>query len=260
LERPASGVASLAKRRVRLLGLELANVSLDEAVRLVFERARSSAPTRICFVNAHCMNIAAVDPEYREVLATSELVFADGVGMRLAGRLLGDPIADNVNGTDMFPALCAALAGSELSIFLLGARPGVAEQVGDWVAANHPGVTVAGCLPGYFGEHQIAQVVATIRASGASILLVAMGVPQQELWIRDHQAECGVPVALGVGGLFDFYSGRVRRAPVWMRRCGLEWAFRLLQEPGRLWRRYLVGNWLFVGRVLLERFGSSRPS
>lgn len=238
---------------VRLLGLAIANVTLDEAVDLLVSRVRLRVPTRVCFVNAHCVNVAASDARYRRCLAAADLIFADGTGMRLAGRIMRSPIVDNVNGTDLFPRLCGALTKGGARLFLLGAEPGVAEDVATWIRDRYPHLDIVGTRHGYESIEQADETVATIRDSRADILLVAMGVPKQELWIHEHLGECGVPVALAVGGLFDFYSGRARRAPLWMRRLGIEWLFRLCREPRRLWRRYLIGNWMFVGRVWATR-------
>src|SRR5581483_2598296 len=139
---------------------------------------------------------------------------------------------------DMFPRLCETLSGTGLGIYLLGARPGVAAAVADWVKAHHPQTEVKGFRDGYFKPEEEPEVIRQIAASGASVLLVAFGAPRQDLWIRRHLRQTGVKVAMGVGGLFDFYSGRIPRAPVWMREIGAEWLYRFIQEPRRMWRRY----------------------
>jgi N-acetylglucosaminyldiphosphoundecaprenol N-acetyl-beta-D-mannosaminyltransferase len=219
-------------------------------------------PAQACFVNADCVNqLAGADGDaYHEVLSRARFVFADGSGMKLAGRILGQPLRDNVNGTDLFPRLCASLneSANTHSLFLLGGRPGVAEGVRDWIRETYPSVAVAGLRHGYFDPGSIDEVLAEIRASGARILLVAFGAPRQDLWIREQLPKLDVALAIGVGGLFDFYSGRLPRAPRWVRRLGMEWSFRLLREPDRLWRRYLLGNPIFVARTLRERFGPTR--
>lgn len=241
-------------RRIELLGIPLDNLTMAEAVEAILDRLDSPAPQQVCFVNADCVNLACRHPEYLDVLRCADLVFADGVGMRLAGIALGKRIRENVNGTDLFPHLCAALQRTGKSIFLLGARPGVAEGVCRWIERHYPRVAVAGCEHGYFSADQEQAVIQTVADSGADVLLVAFGAPRQELWIRRHLDALGVKVAIGVGGLFDFYSGRIPRAPGWMRRIGLEWLYRLAQEPGRLWRRYLLGNPRFLLRVAQARW------
>ena len=201
-------------------------------------------------MNADCVNIAASDETYRNRLAAMDWVFVDGIGMRIAGRLLNQPVRGNVNGTDLLPRLCAALATHGRSLYLLGGRPGVAEAAADWARTRYPGLRIAGTRHGYFGADDTDSVVAEIHATRPDVLLVAMGVPIQEAWMERHASATGATVTLGVGGLFDFYSGRIPRAPVWMREIGLEWVYRLMQEPGRMWRRYVIGNPLFLRRAL----------
>lgn len=239
----------LIPERLELFGLSLWNVSLDRAVAEIVRLARGTEPRQICFVNADCVNLAQSRPDYRRLLAEAHENLADGIGMKLAAQAAGCSLRQNLCGTDLFPALCHALEGSEVGLFLLGARPGVAEAVAAWVAEHYPGTPVRGWHHGYFTPAEEPAVLAEIRASGAEILLVAFGAPRQDLWIHQHLARTGVRVALGVGGLFDFYSGRIPRAPLWVRELCLEWAYRLYQEPRRMWRRYLGGNIRFLIRL-----------
>jgi N-acetylglucosaminyldiphosphoundecaprenol N-acetyl-beta-D-mannosaminyltransferase len=234
---------------IEIRGLRLLNLALEDAVAAIESAVLGGSQTRVAFVNADCVNIAANDETYRQRLAAMDWVFVDGIGMRIAGRLLNQPVRDNVNGTDLFPQLCEALARHGRSLYLLGGRPGVAEAAADWARTHFPGLHIAGSHDGYFAAGDTGLVVAGIRETRPDVLLVAMGVPLQETWIAHHATATGATVTLGVGGLFDYYSGRIPRAPLWMRRLGLEWLFRLLQEPGRLWRRYLVGNVVFLARI-----------
>lgn len=233
-------------------GIRLVNLALDEAVAAIDAAIMAKSPTRIAFVNADCVNIAATDADYRQNLADMDWIFVDGIGMRIAGKMLQQPVRDNVNGTDLFPKLCASMAQQKQRLYLLGARPGVAEAVGHWVNTHHPGVNVVGTQDGYFNQDTEQQVLSEIRAARPDVVLVAIGAPRQETWINQHIAATGASVVIGVGGLFDYYSGRIPRAPLWMRRFGLEWLFRLSQEPARLWRRYLIGNGLFMYRIVLR--------
>jgi N-acetylglucosaminyldiphosphoundecaprenol N-acetyl-beta-D-mannosaminyltransferase len=240
---------------IEIRGLRLLNLALEDAVAAIESAVLGGSKTRVAFVNADCVNIAANDKTYRDRLAAMDWVFVDGIGMRIAGRLLNQPVRDNVNGTDLFPRLCEALARHGRSLYLLGGRPGVAEAAADWARTRFPGLQIAGSRDGYFGADDTDAVVAEIQKTRPDVLLVAMGVPVQEAWMAHHAAATGATVTLGVGGLFDYYSGRIPRAPLWMRRLGLEWIFRLLQEPGRLWRRYLIGNVVFLARIGRDWFG-----
>jgi N-acetylglucosaminyldiphosphoundecaprenol N-acetyl-beta-D-mannosaminyltransferase len=247
------GKAADTADRLEVSGVPVDNRTLAESLETIVAALDGAAPRQVCFVNADCVNIAARDPAYKAALGAADLVLADGIGMKLAGRILGRPIRQNVNGTDLFPRLCARLAESGRGVFLLGARPGVAEAVREVLAARHGDGLVRGVRDGYFEPGEDDDVVAQVAASGADVLFVAFGAPRQDLWIRERLPRLGVRVAIGVGGLFDFQSGRVRRAPVWMREVGLEWMYRFAVEPRRMWQRYWVGNTVFLARVLAER-------
>ena len=252
------GVAS-APPEITILGIRMDNLTMAEAIERVFALARGTRPRQVCFVNPHCANVACREPSYREALDSADLNLIDGIGIKIAGKLLRREIRQNVNGTDLFPRLLSALQGTGEGVFLLGGQPGVADAVRRWAEENHPGATICGTRHGYFTPGEEEAVVAEVAASGAAILLVAFGVPRQDVWIARNLAALKVPVAMGVGGLFDFYSGRIPRAPQWMREMGLEWVFRLLQEPGRMWKRYLVGNLVFLSRVLREKVTGRVP-
>lgn len=239
--------------KIELFDIPILNVSRTEAVRYLMTSLASDEARQVCFVNAHCVNVSKKDPLYMQVLQNADTVFADGAGMGIAAKVLGKPLRDDVNGTDLFPILCQALQNSPYQVFLLGGEPGVAEKMARRVGEQFPGLQTCGTRDGYFDPSSSVQIAEQIRASGAELLLVAMGVPKQELWIAEHLQNLGVKVAMGVGGLFNFYSGTIPRAPYWMRRAKLEWLHRLYREPGRLWRRYLVGNILFLLRLFGER-------
>ncbi len=247
------GVA-LAPDRIRLMGIPVDNLTMDEAITEIMRCARSATQTQLCFVNADCVNIAYRDADYRELLTHAGFVLADGIGVKLAGRILNCNIRQNVNGTDLFPLLCGVMEKEGVGLFLLGGKPGVPDDVAKWIARSYPNLRVRGLRHGYFTEAETEAVTRQIRDSGAEILLVAFGVPKQEKWIREHLPATGVKIAMGVGGLFDFYSGRIERAPAWVREIGMEWFFRFVQEPRRMWRRYFVGNFVFLCRVLGRRF------
>ena len=244
---------------INVLGIAIDNVLMDEAIASIMERLDGEGPSQVCFVNADCANIACRDEEYRGVLGRADMVFADGSGLNIGARILGRRIRGNVNGTDMLPILCEALSGTGKGLFLLGARPGIADLVRDWICEQYPDTIVNGLHHGYFGPDE-EEIIGQIRGSGASILLVAFGAPRQDVWIAERLDRLGVKVAVGVGGLFDFYSGRIPRAPRWMRRFGIEWCYRFYQEPARLWRRYVVGNPLFLLRVLGQWMRGARVS
>jgi len=244
--------AATAPDRVDILGIRVDNFTMDEALQFILDSAVGSAARQLCFVNTDCINKSVREEKYRNLLHKSDAVLADGIGIRIAGKITRREIRQNVNGTDLFPLLCQRLQRSELGLFLLGARPEVVGAIAEWVNKTHPGVRIKGYRDGYFDATQEAAVLQEIDDSGAEILLVAFGSPRQDLWIAEHLPQLAqVRIAMGVGGLFDFYSGRIPRAPQWMRELSLEWVYRLYQEPGRMWRRYLLGNVVFLSRVVI---------
>lgn len=196
-------------------------------------------PKFFAFVNAHCLNLACEDAAYAAILKSCDCVWPDGTGVRMAGRRLGFPVPENVNGTDLFPRLTGR-------VFLYGAATGVAERAAENIRAQHPQMTVVGTADGFGDERAVIDAVNRVRPD---ILLVAKGVPRQEKWIGAHLGELKCGCAIAVGGLFDFVSGRIPRAPLWMRRLGIEWLYRLKCEPMRMFRRYVIGNPLFLWRL-----------
>ena len=206
----------------------------------------------VFFVNAHCVNVAARDPHYREALAGADCVFPDGAGVAIAGRLLGHPVPANLSGTDFVPALLAQPGLAGRRVFLLGSRPGVAEAAAARLKARIPGIAIVGTHHGYFAEGKEEEILRRLNLSGAEILLVGMGVPRQEAWLARCRDQLRVDVAFAVGALLDFLAEVVPRAPLWMRRCRIEWVHRLALEPRRLWKRYLLGNPAFLLRILAE--------
>jgi exopolysaccharide biosynthesis WecB/TagA/CpsF family protein len=237
---------------VWLLNIHLINSGRDEALNWLCDRLECGTPARIAFLNAHCANISARDADYRKALESAHAVLADGSGIALALRLKGHRLAANLNGTDLIPALCKRIANSRHSVFLLGGKPGIAEAAADALKSIAPGLKIAGTHHGFFGETGEAAVINAINASRADIVLVAMGVPSQDLWLHRNAARMSATLTFGVGGLFDFLSGRIPRAPLWLRKAGLEWTYRLYQEPGRMWRRYVLGNPEFVARAAVD--------
>ncbi len=249
-----------APDHVTILGITINNVTMAEAIDEMVRRLDGDMGFQICFVNADCANMAYRDAGYREVLRNAPYVLADGIGLKLAGKMLRSDIKQNVNGTDLFPRLCSALEGTGKRVFLLGARPGITDAVRDWVAEHAPGAVVCGVHHGYYSAEEEPDVIRRISEAGADLLLVAFGAPRQDEWIAQHIGDTGAKVAMGVGGLFDFYSGRVARAPQWMREIGMEWLYRFIQEPGRMWKRYFVGNFVFLLHVVLQKLGRSAPT
>jgi len=248
---PETGPTGAGLREV--MGLRFWDTPLPAAAHFLVQAAVTGQRLQVYFVNAHCVNVAARDSRYAQLLQSAPFLFADGAGMALAARLAGAALHNNVNGTDLFPRICAAAAAASVPLAFLGSRPGVARQCATVMERDYPGLRVVWVADGYLSAAAEAQKLAELNTSGARLLFVAKGVPTQEHWIAEHATRIAVPVILGVGALFDFYSGAVPRAPPMLRRLRMEWAYRLAQEPRRLFRRYVLGNPEFVARALLWR-------
>jgi exopolysaccharide biosynthesis WecB/TagA/CpsF family protein len=236
----------------RLFGLDVASVPMQQAVDWLCMRLERGDRTHVAFLNAHCVNVAAAQADYRAVLEAADVILPDGSGLALAARLCGVRLAANLNGTDLVPQLCARLAAAGHSVFLVGGKPGIAEAVADQLRRCYPKLRIVGTQHGYFPPDDEARVITEINASGANVVLAAMGVPLQETWLHRVGPRLAATMRIGIGGCFDFLSGSIPRAPVAMRRLGCEWVYRLYQEPLRMWQRYILGNPAFVVRATLH--------
>jgi exopolysaccharide biosynthesis WecB/TagA/CpsF family protein len=241
-----------------VLGLRVHMVQEAEALARIERMHEHGPPSYVSYVNPHTANLAYGDPAFRSAVAGAQLRLPDGFGLRVAARRQGVPVPAILNGSDFNAAVLRRAAARGWSVFLLGARPGIAARAGERLQRRIPGLQLAGAHHGYFDDAEAHAVADRVRASGASVLMVALGQPRQEHWLERHLPATGVRVGLAVGGFLDFAAGEVRRAPPWMNRAGLEWTFRLAQEPTRLAHRYLVGNLAFIWRVC--RAGTPRPT
>ena len=242
-----------------LFGVNIDNVSMREALDKIMSslkrpvQTKLQQPTTFAFVNADCANKYYENEQYQKTLNTFSAVFADGIGVKIAAQLSGQRLKENVNGTDMFPRLCKHLDASQKRIFLLGAKATVIEKVAKKLAKEYPGIVIADYVDGYsYNDNQTA-LRKRINQAKADILFVAMGAPRQEDWIRANKSCLNVSTMIGVGGLFDFYSETVARAPEWIRELSMEWVWRLAVQPLDKGRRYLIGNPLFLTRALINR-------
>lgn len=235
-----------------LFGIPLAGLSLGGAV----ERVRDAIETRqrlvIGVVNAAKVVNMGRDAELRESVLASDLILADGFSVVLASRLLGKPLPERVAGIDLMHAILDEGSRRGYRVYCLGATEDVLAAVRREIGRQYPGVRIAGSQHGYFGDADEASVADDIRRSAADVLLVAMTSPKKERFLGRWGATLGVPVCHGVGGSFDVLAGKVRRAPAIWQRLGCEWLYRVVQEPGRLWRRYLVTNTLFLMLLSIE--------
>lgn len=238
--------------RPLIVSARVDNLSIPEALDAIFAPADGRSRV-VHFVHPHALNLASDDPHLRACLDSADLVLPDGVGLRLASLVLGVSLRDNLNGTDLLPLLCRRAAAEGRPLALVGAAPGVAGDCARRLQEDFPGLRIPILSDGFLSPEQSGQLASRIAALHRPLVLVAMGSPLQEAWIWRHLASLPGVTALSVGGLFDFFAGRVPRAPWLWRELGLEWLFRLRCEPRRLARRYLLGNPLFLLRALRQR-------
>jgi N-acetylglucosaminyldiphosphoundecaprenol N-acetyl-beta-D-mannosaminyltransferase len=247
-----------APESVRLLGVRITPLSMDEALSRADRFIAEGSPHMIVTSDASGVVAAQDDAELRAIMDEADLVTADGQGVVLAARLLNVPVRERVSGVDLVQRLCELATAHGRSVFLLGAQEGVAEDAAAKLQAAVPGLAVAGTQDGYFRPEQEPEIIAHIRDACPAVLFVAFGIPRQEKWIRAHLDELAVPVCIGVGGSFDVISGRLKRAPAWMRKCGLEWLFRVTQEPRRLPRLKALPRMAWLALRELVRGGAER--
>lgn len=240
-----------------ICGIGVANLTQDEAISFIDRLISDRGPHYAAVVNAAKIVTATRDAALKRALLEADVVTADGMSVVWASRLLGHALKQRVTGIDLFERLVERAARRGWSVYFLGASEESVRRLTERFKKLYPNLPIAGWRNGYFDRSESEAVAEEIKASGAELLFVAMGSPAQERWIASNLASSGVRFAMGVGGSFDHISGLARRAPLWMQRNGLEWFYRLMREPRRLWRRYLFGNgafaWLVVRQRLLDR-------
>ena len=235
-----------------ILGVDVWAATCASAVSEIQRVIDDGQHRKLSFLNAHGANIAHGDPLYCATLKQFT-VLSDGIGLDLGARLLyGAAFPENLNGTDFVPALLSRLQGSK-KVALLGARPGVADLAAQKFSENHPHHEFMVIRDGYFDESELPKILDNLKSHRPDILLVAFGNPRQEMWIAENCTGEHASICAGVGALFDFMSGVVPRAPQWMIRWRIEWLYRLVLEPRRMWRRYVVGNPLFLMRIARQK-------
>ena len=248
--------------RVELGGVLVDQVDLPAALERIRGFLWSGSPHQIVTVNLDFLSIAGRDARFRDTINGADLAVADGMPLVWVSHLKRQPLAQRITGVELVSEASRLAAATGHGVFMLGAAPGVAAAAARRLAARYPGLQIAGIYSPPFGPlapHENERIVRTIRDAAPGFLFVALGAPRQDLWIRTHLERLCVPVAMGVGCVFDLLAGVVRRAPVWMQRAGFEWAFRLGQEPGRLWRRYFVDDLPLLGRLVLASLRSAGP-
>lgn len=242
---------------INILGVQVHPLTVDQLHEELAQLIETDAHAEVLHVNVHGMNLSADNPWLRDYLNQAEIVFCDGAGIILGARILGQHIPERITYADWMWQLAEFAAARGYSFYFLGAKPGIAQTAADRMIERFPELKIAGVRDGYFnkdnGHPDNEAVLADINAARPNILIVGMGMPMQERWLLDNWSRIDANIALTGGAVFDYISGDLKRAPTWMTDNGLEWLGRLLIEPRRLWQRYIVGNPVFLARVIRER-------
>jgi N-acetylglucosaminyldiphosphoundecaprenol N-acetyl-beta-D-mannosaminyltransferase len=242
---------------IKLLRVRIHTLSLFELLNIVTQTILTGRKILIAYVNVHGINLAHKFPWFQQFLNTADIVFCDGFGVRWGARFLGLNISHRYTPPDWIPRLCQVCIQHDFSLFFLGGRPGVTDKSAARLKERFPSLQIVGVHHGYFDKAlssaENEAVIQRINASKPNILIIGFGMPLQERWLMENWERIEANVALTGGAVFDYISGELRRAPRWMTEHSLEWLGRLIIEPRRLWRRYLIGNMLFLWRVLKQR-------
>ncbi|HUK56198.1 MAG TPA: WecB/TagA/CpsF family glycosyltransferase [Nitrospiria bacterium] len=237
-------------KRIELLGVPVDCVNMSQALSAVEEMMRDDRPGMVVAVNPEKVIKARKNPALLAQLREARLLIPDGIGVVMAARLLGLGKMERVPGSELMPAICERAARKQYRIFLFGAGPEVNRDVMEALRRRFPGLRIVGGQHGYLKENEMPFLIDRINASGADVLFIALGSPKQELWLEQYLPRLKVKVCQGVGGTFDVLSGRVKRAPMFIRKMHLEWLYRLLSEPRRLLRQTALPR--FAARVFWQ--------
>lgn len=241
-------------KKTDVMGVAFDDITIDQAVERALALAKDGRGAYVVTPNPEIVMLAQKDPGYGETLAGAALTLPDGIGVIYAAKLLKRPLQGRVPGIDFASALLSRMAGEGLELYLLGAKPGVAEQAAENLKKTYPGLTVCGTHDGYFQED--GPVVEGIRASGADVVFVCLGAPKQETWMRRNGADTGAGLLVGLGGALDVYAGTVQRAPEGWQKLGLEWLYRLIKQPSRIGRMAKLPGFLVKAAFWKDKGGA----
>lgn len=248
----------MKKDSVNILEVGVSRDDLQQTMDKMALAIEKGDKLRIVVTPVNCILWAKKDPKLREIYNSADIATADGVPLVWASKWLGEPIRGRVTGLDLLPEFSKIACKRGFRYFFLGAGPGVAEKLADELTTRNPGLHVAGSYSPPFAEEftedENQKMINMINQSGADVLWVSLTAPKQDFWIAEHFDKLQVHVAIGVGAAFDVVSGNIKRAPLWMQKNGLEWFYRLLMEPGRLAKRYLIEAPRFIPLVVIQKF------
>jgi len=250
-------ITGATRTTVGVLGSAIDALSWQDALDRIAVWAERSESRYVCACNAHSLVTASQDPGFREVINAADMAVPDGMPIAWSLAHLGFPAQERISGPDLMLRLCEHAAALGLPVFLFGSSPSTLQRLTENLLATLPDLRIAGSHSPPFRQQSAAEdeeMIELINASGAAIVFIGLGCPKQEIWMAEHRGKANA-VMLGVGAAFDFHAGLKPQAPAWMQRIGLEWLFRLLTEPRRLWKRYLYHNPRFLVLAVADLFG-----
>ncbi|MBQ8317538.1 MAG: WecB/TagA/CpsF family glycosyltransferase [Lachnospiraceae bacterium] len=246
--------------RYRVLNSYVNAISMEETIKEVEKIIQKRIPTQHVVINASKINLMEKDKTLRKIVNDCPLINADGASIVWAAKRLGVPLKERVTGCDLFQNLVGVAAEKGYKIYLFGAKEEVVTKVKDIYEKQYPGIQIVGYRNGYFTEADELEIVQGMRESGADMMFVAFSSPKKEYWVNKYLKELNIPFVMGVGGSFDIVAGVTERAPIWFQNHGLEWFYRFIQEPRRMWKRYIVGNVKFVILTYKYKFRKGREN
>ncbi|MEG0895882.1 MAG: WecB/TagA/CpsF family glycosyltransferase, partial [Oscillospiraceae bacterium] len=234
------------ENRHKILNTYVNAISMDDTIDIVENIIKERIPTQHVVINASKINLMEKDKRLQEIVNQCPLINADGASIVWAAKVLGIPLKERVTGCDLFQNLVKVSAEKGYKIYLFGAKEEVVKKVKNIFKKQYPTLQIAGYRNGYFKESDEPIIVKDMAESGADMMFVAFSSPKKEYWVKKYLKELNIPFVMGVGGSFDIVAGVTERAPIWWQKYGLEWLYRFLQEPRRMWKRYIIGNAKFV--------------
>lgn len=247
-------------RRYQLLNTYVNALSMEETIACVEEIIAKGVPTQHVVINASKINLMNKDEELAKIVNSCPLINADGSSIVWAAKKLGVPLSQRVTGCDLFQELIKVAAKRAYKVYLFGAQEEVLQEVKRIFHAEYPSLQIVGSRNGYFNEEDEPQMVHDMASSGADMMFVAFSSPKKEYWIHKYLDKLNIPFVMGVGGSFDIVAGKTTRAPRWLQKIGMEWLYRFIQEPRRMWRRYIIGNAEFIAYTYKCKFTKGKTS
>lgn len=244
-------------KNVIISTIKIDNLTFGEAISSIQELIKNKIPSYVVTPNIDHIMITLRDKEFKKIYESASLSLADGMPILWAAKFLKTPLKEKISGSDLFVKLCKIAAEKEYRLFFLGGKPGSASKAAELLGGRYPKIQIVGIYSPQFGfeqnEAENKKIVKMIKDSKPDILFVALGAPKQEKWIYKYKDEYNAPLSIGIGAAFEFFAGVVKRAPKWMQNAGLEWFWRLMMEPKRLWKRYLVDDMKFFWLIFKQK-------